>query len=100
MHFALIHCCLLCMPVKTALDCLVNGFYFEAECDLVLLTVSSLMSPDCDILLCSSVHYVVICSKQLLHAAILVLQASYCATSIINPRYDNRIKKKKMHELL
>lgn len=33
----------------------------------MLLTVSPLMSPDCVVLLCSSVHYVVILSKQLLH---------------------------------
>lgn len=40
---------------------------FWAECDLVLLTVSWLMSPFCVVLLCSGVHYVVILSKQLLH---------------------------------
>lgn len=64
----------------------------------MLLTVSSLMSPDCVVLLCSSVHYVVIRSEQLLPAAISVLQASYLATSIINPQYNNHISK--MHKLL
>lgn len=52
------------------------------------------MSPDCVVLLCSSVHYVVIRSEQLLPAAISVLQASYLATSIINPQYNNHIRKK------
>lgn len=56
------------------------------------------MSPDCVVLLCSSVHYVVIRSEQLLHAAISVLQASYRATSTINPRYNNHMTK--MHKLL
>lgn len=61
---------------------------FWAECDLVLLTVSLLMS----LLCCSALFWHALCGHPLRAAAscaaILVPRASYHATSIINPWYN------------